>query len=74
MMPIVDDLKTAAELMEKAAELVREAAKQNLPSEAMRQSVREELGRIRLNLFALRRHLTSLHATANRRKPKDLPQ
>jgi hypothetical protein len=71
---IVNDLKTAAELLEKAAELLHEAAKQSdLPSEATRQSVREEIGRIRLKLFLLRRDLTMLHSAANRRKPQRRP-
>ena len=71
MTEIVDDLKTASELVEKAAELLREAAKQSyLPSELTRQLVRQEVGRIRLKLFVLRRDLTILRATANRRKPR----
>ncbi len=68
---MADELKTAAELIEKAAELIQEAAKQTyLPSEAMRQTVREETGRIRFTLFMLRRDLTILRTTANRRKPR----
>lgn len=70
-MTVVSDLKTACELVEKAAESLHEAAKQtHLPSEAMRQSVREDIVRIRLKLMLLRRDLTILHATANRRKPR----
>ena len=68
-MTVVNDLKTAREFVEIAAQSLREAAKQTyLPSEAMRQSVREEIVRIRLKLMLLRRDLTILHATANRRK------
>jgi len=68
---IVNDLKTAVELVEKAADLLHEAAKETyLPSEAARQSVREEIERIRFKLFLLRRDLTIVRATANRRKPK----
>ena len=71
MIAIVEDLKTAAELVEKAVELLREAAKQSyLPSELTRQLVRQEISRIRVKLFVLRRDLTILRATANRRKPK----
>ena len=69
MTETIDDLKIATELVEKAAELVREVAKETfLPSEAARQSVREEIVRIRLKLMLLRRDLTILHDTANRRK------
>jgi hypothetical protein len=71
MTAIVDDLKTAAELIEKAADLVHQAAKETyLPSEAARQSVRLAMGLIRLKLFPLRRDLALLRATANRRKPR----
>jgi hypothetical protein len=71
MATIADDLKTAADLVEKATELVREAAKETfLPSEAARRSVREEVVRIRLKLMLLRRDLTIVHETANRRKPR----
>jgi hypothetical protein len=67
---MADELKTAGELIERAAELVQEAAKQTyLPSEAMRQTVREETRRLRFKLFMLRRALTMLRTTANRRKP-----
>lgn len=70
-MTVVSDLKTACEFVEKATESLREAAKQTyLPSEATRQSVREEIVRIRLKLMLLRHDLTILHATANRRKPR----
>jgi hypothetical protein len=65
MTGIVDDLKTAGELLKNAAELVHEASKEtSLRSEAARQSVREEVGRIRLKLFVLRRDLTILHSAA----------
>lgn len=71
MTTIVDDLKTDAELLEKAEELVRRAAKETfLPSQAVRLSVGAEVGRIRLQLFGLRRDLTVLRAAANRRTPK----
>jgi hypothetical protein len=67
----VDDLRSAAELIDKASELLREAAKaSSLPSEAARQSVRELVMRIRLKLMLMRRDLTLLHDTANRRKPR----
>jgi hypothetical protein len=70
-MTVVSDLKTACEFVEKAAESLREAAKETyLPSEAMRQCVREEIVRIRLKLMLLRRDLTLVHDTANRRKPR----
>jgi len=75
MTAIADDLKTAAELIDKAVKLVHQAAKETyLPSEATRQSVREEVGRIRLKLFLLRRDLTILRSVANRRKPQRRPQ
>lgn len=71
MTAIIDDLKTAAELVQKAAALVREAAQESsLPSVAARQSVGEQIVRIRLQLTLLRRDLTILHATVNRRRPK----
>ena len=67
----IDDLRSAAELIDKASELLREAAKvSSLPSEAARQSVREQVMRIRLKLMLMRRDLTLLHDTANRRKPR----
>ena len=49
MTAVIDDLKAAAELLEKAAGLVREAAKDtSLPSVSLRQSVGKEIVRIRL--------------------------
>lgn len=67
----IDDLRTGAELIDKAAELLRQAAQvTSLPSEAARQSVREQVMRIRLKLMLMRRDLTILHEAANRRKPK----
>ena len=67
----IDDLRSAVELIDKASESLREAAKvSSLPSEAARQSVREQVMRIRLKLMLMRRDLTILHATANRRKPR----
>ena len=71
MTETINDLKIATELVEKAAELVREVAKETfLPSEAARQSVREQIVRIRLKLMLMRRDLTLLLDTANRRKPR----
>lgn len=71
MTAIIEGLKTAAELVQKAADVIREAAKETcLPSEAARQSVREQVMRIRLKLTLMRRDLTILHAAANRRKPR----
>lgn len=70
-MTAVDDLKAAAELIERAANLVREAAKVgSLSSEAARRSVCQEIVRIRLKLMLMRRDLTILHDAANRRKPR----
>ena len=69
-MTVVSDLKTACEFLEKAAESLRRAAKETyLPTEAMRQSVREEIMRIRLKLMLVRRDINLLHATAKRRRP-----
>ena len=71
MTGVIDELKTAAELIEKAAELVREATKEtSLPSVAARQCVEEQTARIRLKLMLLRRDLTVLHGIANGRKPR----
>ena len=50
----IDDLKIATELLEKAAELVHEAAKVKfLLSEAARRYVSEEIVRIRLKLMLM---------------------
>lgn len=71
MSAVIDDLKTAADLVEKAAELVREATNEtSLPSVALRQAVGEHIVRIKLQLMLLRRDLTSLHDMANGRKPR----
>jgi len=72
MSAVIDNLKTAAELLEKAAELVREAAKEtSLPSVALRQSVGEQIRRIRLKLMLLRRDLSIVHGMANRSKLRE---
>jgi hypothetical protein len=71
MTAAIEDLKTAAELVEKATEVVREAAREtSLPSEASRRFVREQVMRIRLKMMLIRRDLTILHEMANRRKPR----
>ena len=71
MSSVIDDLKTVAELLEKAVELVRQAAKEStLPSVSLRQSVGKEIVRIRLQLMLLRRGLTILRDLANGRKPR----
>lgn len=67
---ILDSLKAASELVQKAAEILREAAKDpSLPSESARRSVREELDRIRFHMAMVSRNATILRAVANRRKP-----
>lgn len=71
MTATIEDLKAAAELLERAVELIREVAKEtSLPSVAERRSMGEEIVKIRLKLMLMRRDLTLLHATANRRKPR----
>jgi len=71
MTVVIDDLKTAGDLVEKAVGLVREAAQEtSLPSVALRESVADQIVRIRLQLMLLRRGLTVLHDMANRRKPR----
>lgn len=71
MTAAIYDLEAGAELIDKAAELLRQAAQvTSLPSEAARRSVREQVMRIRLKLMLMRRDLTILHVTANRRRPK----
>ncbi len=71
MAATIDDLKTAGDLVERAAELVHEAAKEtSLPSVALRQSVGEQIARIRLKLMLLRGDVTILHNIVNRRKPR----
>ena len=74
MTSAIQHLKTAAELVEKAAELVREAARETPlpPSVAVRQSVGEQIVRIRLQLMLFRRDLTILHDAVNRRKRRRL--
>jgi hypothetical protein len=71
MTELIEDLKSAAELLERARELVGKAAKVAfLPSEAERGAVRDEIVRIRLKLMLLRSDINKLHATANRGKPR----
>lgn len=73
MTTIVDDLKTAAELLEKAEEPVRRAAKETfLSSQAVRLSVGAEVGRIRLQLFGLRRFFR-ICATRRPRRVRHVP-
>jgi len=68
-MLIVDSLKAASELLEKASQLLGEAAKETyLPSEFTRASVRAELAKIRFQLYMVSRNVTILRAVANRRK------
>jgi hypothetical protein len=67
---IVEALKAARELVQKASELLGEAAKEEfLPSESARRAVRDELERIRFHMAMLSRNATILRAVANRRKP-----
>ena len=69
-MLIVDSLKTASELVEKASDSLDELTKQAfLPSQSARDAVLAELARIRLHLSMLSRNATILHAVATRRKP-----
>jgi hypothetical protein len=71
MSAVIDILKQAGELIERAAELLRQAATEpSLPSQALRQSAGKEIARIRLSLMLLRRNLTILHDSANHRKPR----
>ena len=69
-MAIVDSLKVAGELVQKASELLGEAAKETyLPNESARDATRTELARIRFHMSMLSRNATILRAVANRRKP-----
>ena len=64
----IDQLKTAAELVEEAQRKIREAAAEPaLSSEATRQSALAEIRKIRLALSMLRLDLSVLAAAANRR-------
>lgn len=69
-MMIVESLKAARELVQKASEMLGEAAEEvSLPSESARRAVRDELERIRFHMAMLSRNATILRAVANRRKP-----
>jgi hypothetical protein len=67
---ILDSLKAAKELVQRASEMLGDAAKEvSLPSESARRSIRDELDRIRFHMAMLSRNATILRAVANRRKP-----
>jgi hypothetical protein len=65
-----NQLKTASELSSQASDLVRDCSKTDIKvSDIVRESMTDEIRRIRLNLSLMRRDLTVIAGMVNRKRP-----
>jgi exosome complex RNA-binding protein Csl4 len=65
-----NQLKTASELSSQASDLVRDCSKTDIKvSDIIRESMTDEIRKIRLNLSLMRRDLTVIAGMVNRKRP-----
>ena len=66
----INQLKTASELSSQASDLVRDCSKTDINvSDTVRESMTDEIRKIRLTLSLMRRDLTVIAGMVNRKRP-----